>query len=162
GATRRDHRPQCRGALGGGQPLQAGHHLKREPAMKRPSSKGIVMNLLAALAVAAGASAQEEARVPYQTFKDKAAFLAATGAQNATGELPNVGLVLGSLTVGSVTIEASRFAVGAFGNSGVVDGDWTLRLPGPDIAISDGVNNSATDDLDIVFATPVFAAGFDF
>ena len=44
------------------------------------------------------------AQATLQTFDDKAAFLAATGATNATGPLPNFGLVpeLGT-TVGSIT-----------------------------------------------------------
>jgi hypothetical protein len=106
--------------------------------------------------------ASVHAAATIQTFDDKAAFLAATRATSATGMLPDLGLVpTTGVTVGSVTFEATRFFISTAGITGVVNNDWTLRLPGPDLAISDGVNNSPTEDLDIVLAGPVFAAGFD-
>jgi hypothetical protein len=67
-----------------------------------------------------------------------------------------------SLTFGSVTFRAVTFSVGAAGNPSVPNGDWTSLLPGPDIAISVGVTGGLNEDADTVFATPVFAAGFDF
>ena len=102
------------------------------------------------------------AQATIMTFDNKPAFLAATGATSATGPLPDQGIVENSITLGNVTFEASRFVVGTGGDARVTNGDWTRRLPGNELAISDGANGSATEDLDVIFDAPVFAAGFDF
>ena len=87
---------------------------------------------------------------------DKNAFLAATAAE-AVAPLENVGFLPYQYTTtdGRVTISANMF-VGALPGDGVVDDDWTLRLPGPDVAIN-GVEN-----LDYLLAEPAYAFGFDF
>lgn len=107
------------------------------------------------------------------TFSDRATFLAATGATDATGPLPDLGTRDSSeipnsstTTVGTVTFFAPRWFMGTLGNPSVVGGDWTTLLPGNDIAISDGTGNNPTgagdDGIDVTFASPVFSAGFDF
>lgn len=87
------------------------------------------------------------------TFSDQATFLAATGAVSATGAYDNLGSVPSPYTSGSVTLSlgprATQLVVG-----GAVD--WTTRLAGNDIAISQ------FEDLNAAFAAPVYAAGFDF
>lgn len=94
-----------------------------------------------------------------QTYDDKSTFLSDTGSSSATGTLPDIGIVPGgeaqSQTVGSVTFTSfptGRLYVGAKG----VTNDWTARLPGPDIAVSD------VENLNADFAAPVYACGFDF
>jgi hypothetical protein len=98
------------------------------------------------------------------TYSDRTAFLAATGATSATGALPNLGLLAGgaaaTATVGSVTFSITlpsyELYLGAGGDPTVVNQDWTLRLPGADIAISD------VENLNADLAASVFALGFDF
>jgi hypothetical protein len=107
------------------------------------------------------------------TFLDRATFLTTTGASDATGALPDLGIrdsgvIPGSstTTVGSVTVFAPRWSMGAGGNPSVVGLDWTTYLPGNDIAVSDGTGNDPSgfgdDGIDVTFAGPVFSAGFDF
>ena len=82
--------------------------------------------------------------------EDKQAFLAATGATAATGvdangeplPLPNLGEVKREVTIGDVMFEAKKLFVGTRGVPRVVNGDWTLRLPGPDIAFEGSVNDN--------------------
>ena len=112
------------------------------------------------LGVAAGILAlQARADATILTFNDRATFLAATGAANATGPLPNLGFVPGSQTVGTVTFSitapSSALFIGALG-AGVPGGDWTSLHPGNDIAISD------VENLNAALAAPVFSLGFDF
>ena len=98
------------------------------------------------------------------TFDDKLVFLTATGATTATGALPDSGLIPGgagaSETVGDVTFSiaapSSALYIGTAGQVGIVNNDWTTRLPGSDIAIS-GVENLNAD-----LAISVFSLGFDF
>jgi hypothetical protein len=92
-----------------------------------------------------------------QTFTDKAAFLAATGATSATGPLPNLHCVAsggtGSATIGSVT-----FRVGPGGDDlciGMAGGDWYPPTAGNDIA-------QGIESLEVETAALVFALGFDF
>jgi hypothetical protein len=56
----------------------------------------------------------------------------------------------------SITLPSYELYLGAGGDPTVVDQDFTLRLPGPDLGISDRENLNA--DL----AASVFALGFDF
>jgi len=100
------------------------------------------------------------------TYSDQATFLAATGATDATGPLPDLGLrddgvVPGSSTtpVGSATFYAARWVMGADGVAGF---DWTTLLPGHDIAISDSATGGADESLDVSFTSLVYSAGFDF
>jgi hypothetical protein len=94
------------------------------------------------------------------TFTDRAAFLAATGATDATGPLPDSGATttnpqtVGTVTFSTPTAPAPVLFIGTAGILGL--SDWTTLNPGPDIAISDAEN------LNTLFAAPVFSAGFDF
>jgi hypothetical protein len=93
-------------------------------------------------------------------FSHKASFLSQSGATDASGALPDVGLIPGgTLTAGSVRISlgagASQLFSGTGGISGAVNEDWTTRLPGADIAIS------GPENLEIALAGPVFSFGYD-
>ncbi len=91
------------------------------------------------------------------TFSDKATFLTATGAVSATGAYPNLGLVASPYTIGSVTLSLAPGAMQLYiGGLGTEETDWTVRLPGNDIAIG-GLEN-----INAAFTAPVYAAGFDF
>ncbi len=96
-------------------------------------------------------------------YHDRGTFLAATGAVSATGPLPDDGVEPGDMvTVGTVhfslTAPSYHLFLGLGGSCGTIPNcDWTLRNPGPDIAISD-IENLNADFL----AGPVVAAGFDF
>jgi hypothetical protein len=98
----------------------------------------------------------------FTTFEDKAAFLAATGAVNATGPLPNLGGVANSLNpTGSATVGAITFSLAPGGDNlfigalGTGIDDWTPLLPGNDIALG-------FENLQVETQTPVYALGFDF
>lgn len=92
--------------------------------------------------------------------EDKAAFMAASGATDASGALPDLGFIgYQPYTAGTVTFLAASghplwigTGGGAFGNPL----DWTGLLPGHDIAV-DG-----SEYLGVATATPVHALGFDF
>ena len=92
------------------------------------------------------------------TFDDRSEFITSTGATSATGVLPSLGDVNGSVTLGSVTISlgpfATRLLVGGVG--WVSGGDWTALNPGNDIAVSE------VESINVDFASQVFSAGFDF
>jgi choice-of-anchor C domain-containing protein len=104
-------------------------------------------------------------RAGLATFTNREDFLSVTNSSNATGQLPDVGLLNGegnaTFAIGELT-----FSLGTpsnqlyFGTAGMarppVANDWTLLLPGPDIAIS-GPENLVVD-----LATPVYSLGFDF
>jgi hypothetical protein len=98
------------------------------------------------------------------TFDDKLVFLSATGATSATGALPDFGLIPGgagaSETVGGVTFSiappSSELYIGTAGQTGIVNNDWTTRLTGADIAISD------VENLNVELTISVFSLGFDF
>jgi hypothetical protein len=131
----------------------------------------MIMRLRRILCLGLGAltlgTAVSPAHAALLTYSDQATFLAATGATDATGPLPNLGLrddtvTPGSstTTVGSVTFHAARWAMGDDGF--VIGGDWTTLLPGVDIAISDGPGGSPDESIDITFASAVYSAGFDF
>jgi hypothetical protein len=93
-----------------------------------------------------------------QIFSEKTDFLATTGAISATGQLPDLGGIPGdaaaSQTVGTVTFTISPPSRDFY--IGLIGGDWTTRLPGPDIAISD------VENLNADFPAPIYACGFDF
>jgi hypothetical protein len=102
--------------------------------------------------------ANDEAAPPApQTFTDKAAFIAATQAESATGELPDLGFPGGSATVGSVTFNLApggdNLAIGAVDTPGFPS--WYPDLPGNWIALGH-------EALQVTFAAPVHAMGFDF
>jgi hypothetical protein len=62
---------------------------------------------------------------------------------------------VGSVTF-SITPPSSQLYIGTLGISNVINNDWTLGLPGPDIAISD------VENLNMGLSSPVYALGFDF
>lgn len=106
-----------------------------------------------AVTVAALGSSYEAAAANIATYSDKSAFLAETGASDATGPLPSLGLgSYGSITIGTVKFNISRFSIT----------DISARLPGLEIGISDGANGASNESIDTLFAAPVFSAGFDF
>lgn len=116
------------------------------------------------LAILIGIGIQFRAHATIVTFDDKSAFLASTAATSATGALPDFGLIAGgagaTLSVGSVTLSitppASQLYVGTSGTVGVIDNDWTTKLAGADIAISD------IENLNADLSSSVFSLGFDF
>ncbi len=115
----------------------------------RPSLR--LVALLSALSLAPTAHADD-----LQVFTDQAAFLAATGATNATGPLPDLGLV-SSATVGSITFSVAPggdyLAIGASGTP--AEPDWTALLDGHDIALG-------YENLQLDADTPVYALGIEF
>lgn len=93
-------------------------------------------------------------------FSDKGTFLSASGATAASDAYLDVGRVPGdTISVGSLTITlgagATQLYSGTGGTAGAVNGDWTSRLPGADIAIS------GPENLNIALAAPVFSFGYD-
>lgn len=108
--------------------------------------------LAKALALAAGISFASGATGAILSYTSKAAFLAETGALNVTGTLPT-GDDLASLTAGTVTF----FAVASPPYSGnlFVRPDWTTLM-------ANEISIDGAEHLDVAFASPVFAAGFDF
>ena len=96
------------------------------------------------------------------TYTDKTTFLTDTGATSATGPLPNLGVIPGggaaSQTVGSATFTitppSSTLIFGTLGQV-VTNNDWTLRLPGNDIAISD------IENLNVDLSSTVYSFGID-
>jgi hypothetical protein len=97
-----------------------------------------------------------------QVFETKATFLAATGAADATGPLPDLGDVAtavnpaGSATVGSITFSLApggeSLSIGASGTGAAPD--WYPQTPGHDIALG-------FENLRVETAEPVFALGFE-
>jgi hypothetical protein len=91
-----------------------------------------------------------------KTFEDKAAFLAATEATNATGPLPDLGAVPLGATVGSVTFSLApgggALYIGAAGTGG--EPDWYPPTPGNDLAM--GIEN-----LRVQTPLAVFSMGFE-
>lgn len=98
--------------------------------------------------------------------QDKAAFVAATQATAVTGTdgngnplpLPDLGAVQGGVTIGGVTVQGQQLAVGTRGIAGVTNNDWTLLLPGPDIALA---GPGPVKRVELTFAQPVYAVGID-
>jgi len=118
----------------------------------------IAVLLIASISMAIPAKVAQASPTIF-TFSDKTIFLAATGATSATGPLPNLGQIPGGAaatqTVGNVTFSLSPPSSALFiGTGGAAD--WTVRLPGPDIGISD------VENLNMDLASPVFSLGFDF
>lgn len=91
------------------------------------------------------------------TYSSLTSFQAGTGATSATGPLPAIGMT-SSATVGSVTFQAPSW----------LTVDWISALPGYEIGVSNGAGNTSVpsayynDGIDLNFATPVYAAGFEF
>jgi hypothetical protein len=94
------------------------------------------------------ASLANPAQAAVSAYSDKASFLADSSATQATLAF-STGVLGTSVTSGSVTFNQ----VGA---STIAFGDWTSRLPGTEIS------TSSFENLDVAFATPVQAFGFDF
>jgi len=94
----------------------------------------------------------------FVVFNSKASFLAATGAQSATGPIPNLGKVAntgGPATLGSVTFAVPSPSVDLwFGAGGGLD--WTPLIAGNELAIG------GSENLNAGFFAPVYSAGFDF
>ena len=84
-------------------------------------------------------------------------LMEATAAIPASGEFPDVGLVGGSATVGTVTFSLAQggnsLAIGTGGIPGIPD--WYPLMPGNEIALG-------YENLQVQTAVPVFALGFDF
>jgi hypothetical protein len=102
-----------------------------------------------------------------QTFTDKTAFVAATGATSATGPLPDLGLVVPpalSVTVRSITFSLApggdNIAIGAVGTPAAPD--WYVE--GGVEGGNDGINELAMgfENLQAETTGPVFSFGFDF
>jgi len=91
--------------------------------------------------------------VPYT---DKALFLADTGAESASGPLPNLGVV-GSAKLGSVNVGIAPggddLAIGPFGTDAAPD--WCPLIPGHDIA-------QGYENLQLDLDEPVTSLGLDF
>jgi hypothetical protein len=95
----------------------------------------------------------------FTTFENKAAFLAATGATNATGPLPNLGGVANSLNpTGSATVGSITFSLAPGGDNFSIgsapDPDIYPQTPGNDISFG-------FENLRVKTAAPVFALGFE-
>ena len=92
-----------------------------------------------------------------QLYLAQAEFLTATGATPATGSLPNIGEVIDSATVGSVTFSLApggeSLAIGASGSG--AEPDWYGLMAGHEIALG-------YESLQVQTAAPVFAMGFVF
>jgi hypothetical protein len=86
---------------------------------------------------------------------DKIAFLAATGSDNSTGPLPNLGAIADSATIGSVTFSMAPGAAGLYIGGGNSVPDWYPQTPGNEIALG-------YERLRVITSAPVFALGFDF
>lgn len=105
------------------------------------------------------ATAHAFAQATLNTYTDKTAFLAATGA-NANGAVPNLGPV-DSATVGLLTFRPAGGVGGLFigglnvGFDAPWAGDWYPPNPGHEIAIF-------PQNLEVEAGAPIFALGFDF
>lgn len=92
-----------------------------------------------------------------QVYDSQAGFLTATGAADASGDLPDLGQVSDSVTLGSVTLSpgpgGNTLFVGASGTG--AGADWTPLVDGHDIALG-------YETLQVQTAEPVYALGFDF
>jgi hypothetical protein len=116
---------------------------------------GVVITTLAAVGT-------PDAAAGVLVYSDKATYVAATGS-GAVAPLQNLGPTVTTYTTtdGQLTFTTSPpanpvFYVGARPGDGVVNNDWTLRLPGPDIAIS------GPENLNIDVNHPVFSLGYGF
>lgn len=95
-------------------------------------------------------------------FSDRATFLSATGATNATGPLPDLGLVSSAgsqtpTTLGSLTFDIApggdNLAIGGLGVPGLPTGDWYPDYPGNEMAMG-------FENLSVVAEAPVYSIGF--
>jgi hypothetical protein len=101
-------------------------------------------------AFAAALCSASVAHADLAVFGDKASFLGATGATQATQPYPANPWpepAVGAISSGSVTLTASP---------GIYVGDYSVRLPYDVISIND------REHLDVAFNAPVYAMGFDF
>jgi len=90
-------------------------------------------------------------------FNDLAVFQTATGAVSATGALPSLPGVYSAVTVGDVTFSGvNGWAIYVGGLEAYTPSDWSSLLPGNEIAVN------YVENLDAVFDTSVFSAGFMF
>ncbi|MCA9288712.1 MAG: hypothetical protein KDA05_09025 [Phycisphaerales bacterium] len=89
-------------------------------------------------AVVSSTLASSVAVAGVRTFTDEAVFLAQTGATNASGPIPDLGMVPFA-TVGSIGFAIApggdNMAIGAVGSPQVIGGDWYPLTPGNDIAL---------------------------
>lgn len=110
------------------------------------------------LALVSSAMAAHGASAQVSVFTDRAAFLAATGAANATGALPDLGMILTSATIGTATFSVApggdNLAIGGSGVPGLPTGDWYPESPGHDIALG-------FENLRVELAAAVYSMGFD-
>src|SRR5262245_45789471 len=106
------------------------------------------------LLILAAANAYGQATL--NTYTDKAAFLAATGAASATGPLPNLGQVnnatVGSLSFRPTSVDDTLY-IGAQGTPAAPD--WYPPRPGNEIAMS-------RLHLTVQAAAPIYSVGFEF
>ena len=93
-----------------------------------------------------------------EIFTDRATFISMTHAESASGELPDLGVVAASATVGSVTFAVAPggngIAIGAAGTPAAPS--WYPDLDGNWIAL--GYENL---QVAVTFPAPVYAMGFD-
>ncbi len=93
-----------------------------------------------------------------QVFTDQATFLAATGANNATGPLPDLGMLSAPAAVGTITFAVGpggdNLAIGGLGVPNLIGGDWYAPTPGNDIALG-------YEDFLATADAPVYSMGFD-
>jgi hypothetical protein len=93
---------------------------------------------------------------PVQQFDNRSGFQAVTGAV-ANTVMPDLGVVDGSVTIGSITFSLApggdTLAVGADGTPATPD--WYPGLAGNDVALG-------WENLQLQFAMPVYALGFEF
>ena len=110
------------------------------------------------VAIAVAGSACLPALGAVQVFTDRTTFLAATGATNATGPLPDLGMILAPTPVGTITFDLApggdNLAIGGAGISTVIGGDWYPPTPGNDIALG-------YENLLVTTAAPVYSLGWD-
>ena len=119
------------------------------------TSQGLLMKHMSITAALVASLVAGQAHASMAVYSDKAAYLAATGATLATTPYPNTGnsshLGLSSGSVSFTAVAESSYTTGY-----LYFGDWSARLPGNEISIN------AFEDLDVAFAAPVHAFGFDF
>lgn len=115
-------------------------------------ARTVLRHSLAAALILVGGSA-----LAATTYNSLASFQAGTGATSATGPLPAIGMT-SSATLGSVTVQAPSW----------LTVDWITALSGYEIGVSNGAGNTSVpnsyynDGIDVNFASPVYAAGFEF
>jgi hypothetical protein len=89
-----------------------------------------------------------------QSYNDKTAFLATTGAVNATGPMPNLGAI-DIATIGSVTFSMASGAAGLYIGGGDSVLDWYPQTPQNEVALG-------YERLQVTTEAPVYSLGFEF